>query len=281
MIDYAVEQGFLLPEIRSRLNETMQRFGLEPRNERHGDDSGTIGKDVFAIRREFQSILQRDDIKMTDKHELTREFYQMCSWFFAGHTRDEMHRFGERVLLETGYGANYFSQSRELINQLSAAGIQTMIISATFQPIVEVAARFFGVPDWAVVGMNLETDKQGKYTTTIKEPVTFREGKVTAANELISRHIERTGVAVYQQTWRPLLAMGDSPAKTDEHLLSMAHVAVAVEPQTPKDADIAKEWFTRGRPGFFLEYESTIGGELANRFSSRRSKQVLPQDSFL
>ena len=280
-LDYAIEHNFFLPVIRPRLNGMLALFGLTSAASESPESPQALARDIKAIKQAYEQWLKAPGVPHDERVQITKSFYEMCSWIFAGHTRDEMHAFTRAVLTETGFGANYFDYARDAVSALRECGIETMLVSATLQPIVEEAARFLGIEAEQVMGINLETDEEGHYLPCLRAPVTFREGKVDAARILMARYLAKRGMPGYPADYRPYLAMGDSPSKTDEQLLAMAEVAIVVEPQTPHDAEIARDLFTAGRRGFFVDYEGTITGEKANRFNRSLNEQRLPQGNFL
>jgi len=270
IFEYGVASGFFLETVRPQIEEMLRFFELTP------NPGDSVGEEFLRILAEFRVWSHDSSIDSSQKDEGTRAVYRMLSWIYAGHTREEVHAFAERAFRAIGYEEMHLQGARQIVSALAAKGISTAIISVKFQPILEVAARYFGVPEDAVVGMNLEIDSSGRYTTTIKEPMTFREGKDSAARELLTRYA--TGKA---SGARPLFAMGDSPAKSDQQMLEMAHIALYAEPQTPRDAEYARASIAKGRRGLILDYEATIGGEEVSLFDRFREVQSSPQGRFL
>lgn len=137
-------------------------------------------------------------------------------------------------------------------------------------------APHFGVPESAVVGMNLEVDSAGRFTTQIRPPMTFREGKDEAARSLLASFRKDRSAAA-----RPLFAMGDSPAKSDQQMLEMAHVALFAEPQTAHDSEYARELIHQGRRALIVDYESTVEGGPVTLFNRHLETQMGPKGRFL
>lgn len=279
-IEYGASRGFFSPVIRPRLNQMMDLFGVAARSSSETDTGFTIGEDILKVKAAFQQWLRRP-VLVAERHATTRAFYEMCAWIFAGHTRQAVGEFAEELLERTGYRANYYRGASELLSVLRSLGIETMIVSATIQPVVEVGSRYFGIPARYVRGMNLKVDDDGRFLPVLDEPVTFREGKVDAAYLLMKRYMDAYGDARPVRSLRPLFAMGDSPSKSDQQLLEIAEIAIAVEPQTPGDAESARSQISAGRPGFILDFESTIAGERAEKFVRQRDVQVEPAGKYL
>jgi len=85
----------------------------------------------------------------------------------------------------------------KLVAALRAVGIESWIVSATHQWIVETVAPLYEIPADHVIGMRLELC-DGTLTTQVIKPVTVKEGKVKAIQTYI------------HPTARPLLVAGDS-----------------------------------------------------------------------
>lgn len=270
IFEYGIASGFFLESVRSKINETLEFFSISPQ------PSDSVGEEFSRILKTFRAWSQDSDISPEHKEEGTRLIYKMLSWIYAGHTREEVHAFAEKAFRAIGYDQLYLQGAEELVRQLSRKGIATAIVSVKFQPILEVAARHFGIPDSAVAGMNLELDESGRFTTEIKPPITFREGKDAAARNLLVPF--RRGRA---EEARPLFAMGDSPAKSDQQMLEMAHIALFTEPQTPRDAEYARAQIVAGRRAIIVDYETTVDGEAMTLFDRSTETQTGPKGRFL
>jgi phosphoserine phosphatase len=270
IFEYGASSGFFLEDVRPQILDMLKFFSLEPIP---GD---SVGEEFLRILATFRTWSQEKGLEPDLKEEGTRKVYKMLSWIYAGHTRDEVHAFAERAFRAIDYDDYYLQGARELVNELTKLGVSTAIISVKFQPILEVAARYFSLPSSSVVGMNLEVDQNGRFTTEIKQPMTFREGKDLAARGLLQQYM--VGKA---SNARPLLAMGDSPAKSDQQMLEMAHIALYAEPQTSSDAEYARGQISKGRRALIVDYQNTVGGESVTLFDRSLEVQSGPQGRFL
>ncbi len=270
IFEYGAEVGFFLPAVRSKLDQMLEYFAL-PSIPESGE-----GQDFLRVLRAFREWSSNNDLSAKAKEEGTQRVYEMLSWIYAGHTKDEVKQFAHRAFEAIGYEGLYFDGSKKLVDTLRDKGIETLVISVKFQPILEAAVEYFGISPNMVAGMNLESDAAGRYTTTIKPPVTFRQGKIAAAENLLAQF--RNGRSVGA---RALFAMGDSPSKSDQQLLEMAHVALATEPQTPKDAEYMREIIQGGRRALIVDYEHTNNGEAVGSFDRTKETQEPPKEKFL
>lgn len=103
-------------------------------------------------------------------------------------------------------------QIASLIARLRQAGYDVWVVSASPQPLVEVAAAAYGVPADRVIGTRVAL-RDGKLTGEVIPPVPYREGKSAAIRKYIGR--------------RPVLVLGDS--WTDFEMLTWAEHGVLLE----------------------------------------------------
>jgi len=112
----------------------------------------------------------------------------------------------------TSSGIRIYDEIRELMFELRRNGFEVYIVTAGPQWVVAGAARHFAVASEYVIGMRTKI-KDGKLTSEIDPPPTFKEGKVQAIQKYI-------GV-------QPVLVLGDS--WTDADMLSYAKHAVLID----------------------------------------------------
>ena len=154
--------------------------------------------------------------------------------FYAGYTPDEVRSMAEGVMLSqlekplgsepikagpddqapaiTSTGIRIHDEIRNLIHLLKKRGFDVWIISAGPEWVVEGAAKSFGVEPDRVIGMRAKL-KDGKLTSEIEPPPTFRQGKVEAIKQFIGK--------------KPLLAVGDS--WTDAEMLEYVEHALLID----------------------------------------------------
>lgn len=154
--------------------------------------------------------------------------------FYAGYTPEEIRNMAKEVTkreLEkplgsepikagpddtapaiTSTGIRIHKEVQSLIALLQKKGFQVWIISAGPEWVVEGAALQFGVKPDRVIGMRAKL-KDGKLTSEIEPPPTFRKGKVEAIEKFIGK--------------KPLLAVGDS--WTDAEMLEYVEHALLID----------------------------------------------------
>lgn len=154
--------------------------------------------------------------------------------FYAGYTPDEVRGMAEGVMeaeLEkplgsepikagpedqapaiTSTGIRIHKELKNLIALLQKRGFDVWIISAGPEWVVEGAAKPLGVKPDRVIGMRAKL-VEGKLTSEIEPPPTFRQGKVEAIEKFIGK--------------KPVLAVGDS--WTDAEMLEYAGQALLID----------------------------------------------------
>jgi len=154
--------------------------------------------------------------------------------FYAGYTPDEVRGMAEGVMEAqlkkpmgsepikagpndqapaiTSTGIRIHPEIKNLISLLEKRGFDVWIISAGPEWVVEGAAKSFGVKPDRVIGMRAKLE-EGKLTSQIEPPPTFRQGKVKAIEKFIGK--------------KPLLAVGDS--WTDAEMLEYAAHALLID----------------------------------------------------
>lgn len=127
---------------------------------------------------------------------------------------DIMKRFHDEVL-----APRYRPRALEEVRRCHEEGLVVLLVSATFEPIAEVAARTMGVDGFAATKM--ERDGNGSYTGRVDGPVVAGAEKYRAVVRWCDEHL---GAG----RWRLVRAYGDH--HTDVDLLSRADNAFAVCP---------------------------------------------------
>jgi phosphoserine phosphatase len=154
--------------------------------------------------------------------------------FYAGYTPEEIRSMAEEVMTSelgkplgsepikagpedeapaiTSTGIRIHKEMQSLIALLQKKGFQVWIISAGPEWVVEGAAKHFRVKPDRVIGMRAKL-QDGKLTSQIEPPPTFRQGKVDAIEKYIGK--------------KPLLAVGDS--WTDAEMLEYVQHALLID----------------------------------------------------
>lgn len=81
------------------------------------------------------------------------------------------------------HGARIFSPQKQMIQWLQEQDIEVFIVTASIQWAVEPAGEKVGIPFENVIGIQTQTDSQGRVTSEQKGVITWREGKAKALLE--------------------------------------------------------------------------------------------------
>ncbi len=257
-----LRRGLARPVIRQKLDALLELFGLT---------SGDQALPDRAVNGDAQRVLAAYERWAADHAtydpktlETIEQVYAFYSWVFAGHSVRELQDLADEVFRDKKIYSSIFEGSREIIRTLEGKGIRTIIISATADFLVKLFAEPLGLDRALIQGMPIFVDSSGIVGMELAAPATFREGKVVAARRIMAAQLGLPQEVV--ETLNPLMAMGDSPAKTDQQLLMMAKVSVITEPQTPADVREAILWELGRRKVVLLDYQRTVDGRPADRF---------------
>lgn len=121
-------------------------------------------------------------------------------------------------------GIRYRTSVVDLIKQLKSEGFDIWVASASPQPMVEAAAATVGIAADHVLAVRTKI-VDGRLTGEVVEPVTYRQGKVSAIMAAIGRH--------------PDLAVGD--AWTDFEMMKTAKVGILIDKGDRELAESAKK----------------------------------------
>ena len=113
----------------------------------------------------------------------------------------------------------YRDEARAAIEQAKSEGCVTLLVSATFLPIAEEAAKTFGID--GVIATEMEKDADGAYTGRVDDNVIAGEEKLKAATKWADEHLG-------PNSWVIAYAYGDH--HSDRALLSAANQPFAVSP---------------------------------------------------
>jgi phosphatidylglycerophosphatase C len=141
---------------------------------------------------------------------------EIMTWCFAGWTREEMSAFSNDVVDRNGLAGRLHREVHAVIERARAAGIVTILVSASPFAVVHQAGRRIGFDETHLVAA-LPRYEAGRMLAAVESPIPYGPGKVTRLCELIGRE-------------RPLYAaFGDNAF--DVALLAGAIVPVAVRPK--------------------------------------------------
>ncbi len=141
---------------------------------------------------------------------------EIMTWCFAGWTREEMSAFSNDVVDRNDLAGRLHREVHVVIERARAAGMVTILVSASPFAIVHQAGRRVGFDETQLVAA-LPRYEAGRMLADVERPIPYGPGKVTRLCELIGRD-------------RPLYAaFGDNAF--DVALLAGAIVPVAVRPK--------------------------------------------------
>jgi phosphatidylglycerophosphatase C len=142
--------------------------------------------------------------------------YELMTWCFAGWTRARVQGFARDVVARGGLDARLHGEVLDVLERARAAGMETMLVSASpFSVVVEAGALAGFAPEQVVAALpRFEGDVM---LPEVERPIPYGPGKVARLLERIGRG--RTLCA----------AFGDNAF--DVALLSSARIGVAVRPK--------------------------------------------------
>jgi phosphoserine phosphatase len=150
---------------------------------------------------------------------------EVMTWCFAGWTRDEVSAFASGVIERGGLLNRLHEEVHEVIERARAAGIVTILVSASPIAVVHQAGLRVGFDEAHLVAARPRYDGD-RMLADVEAPIPYGPGKMTRLRELVGRD-------------RPLYAaFGDNAF--DVPLLAGAGVPVAVRPK-PRLRDRAAE----------------------------------------
>jgi phosphatidylglycerophosphatase C len=149
---------------------------------------------------------------------------ELMTWCFAGWTRARVQHFARDVVERVGLPARLHREVLHVLERARAAGIETVLVSASPVAVVLEAGGAVGFDEAHVVAAHPRFDAD-VMRAEVERPIPYGAGKVSRLHERIG---DRTLYA----------AFGDNAF--DVALLSSARVPVAVRPK-PKLRDRAHE----------------------------------------
>jgi phosphatidylglycerophosphatase C len=139
---------------------------------------------------------------------------EMMVWCFAGWTPSEWLDFAKHTFETRGLAAHYYASIRPIVDWALGSGTRCFVISASPEPIVQVAVAPLGIASERVIAGRARVRE--RIEPALASPLPWAEGKVNS------------GRAVFGDApW--LAAFGDSAF--DVAMLQAASVPVAVRPR--------------------------------------------------
>jgi phosphoserine phosphatase len=140
---------------------------------------------------------------------------ELMAWCFAGWRRERVQAFARDVIDSVGLEARLHGEVLRVLEQVRAAGVETLLVSASPLAVVLEAGARVGFDEARVVAARPCFDRD-TMLPEVERPIPYGDGKVTRLRERIG------GRVLYA-------AFGDNVF--DVALLSSARVGVAVRPK--------------------------------------------------
>ncbi len=141
---------------------------------------------------------------------------ELMTWCFAGWTREEVRAFSSDVIERGGLLTRLHREVHVVIERARAAGIATILVSASPIAVVHQAGLRIGFDEAHLVAARPRYDGE-RMVADVEAPIPYGPGKVTRLRELVGRD---------RQLYA---AFGDNAF--DVALLAGAQVPVAVRPK--------------------------------------------------
>ena len=149
------------------------------------------------------------------------------------YSKEELAKFNREFMAE--YIIPHISpMQRMLVQSHQMADDETLVISSTNEFIITPICHLFGITN--IIGTQLETGTDGRYTGNYIGTPSFREGKINRLNQWLAERGET--LESYGKTYFY------SDSKNDLPLLSLVNEPVAVNP----DAELEQEAKEKGWP---------------------------------
>ncbi len=150
---------------------------------------------------------------------------------FEGMAKDEvdayLRDFYDNVIADQG---RFRPQADAAMRNLHARGVEVLVVSATFEPIIERAQELH--PFDGFIATKMEVDEEGRYTTRVDGACIEGQEKVNAIRAYAD---ERYG----EGNWELVAAFGDH--HSDAPLLSAAREGFAVCPDNPLEREARRQ----------------------------------------
>lgn len=146
-----------------------------------GDDVGEAFLRWLIAHRKLINVDYHQDIYAQYEAKLEQDRESAYVWavsIMAGLPEEKIKQWAADFF-KTHFVKRIYTPQKELISQLQQKNIPVWIVSASNKWIVEAGAVWLGIPATQVIGIDLVVE-QGVLTNTVKKPVTYREGKITA-----------------------------------------------------------------------------------------------------
>lgn len=189
-------------------DEARDALALEARG--HGIDES--GSPSVLARRLF-------DAYIAGKYP-ERSVCAAMTWCYAGFTRGELAELIERAFEEKQLASRVTRELEPVFEFARSAGLRTVLVSASPEPVVELAARLWGIGPGDVAAARPACEGT-RILPRLEQPVPYAEAKLSALSALVPNA-------------ELLASFGDNIF--DAELLGAARLGVAVRPKPALEA---------------------------------------------
>ena len=214
--------------------------------------------EILTVYLDAKTTQGKDAWRGSWNHRWMEPSYAWAAQLYAGYRPETLHAFVEDVITEqlsqpigttqqvgsraglAGYIRAYVPM-RTLLQDLSAAGVEVWVVSASPQPVVETFAKRLGVPSGRVVGIRQLAKPDGTLRYRLEgcgpaldgrdEVITYMDGKRCWVNKAIFGDASPAAIEPSEKN-RPVLAAGD--ADTDVTFLQDARFRVVIDRNKPE-----------------------------------------------
>jgi len=180
-----------------------------------------------------QYLIKKGIVDAAETEAQNEKFYQDYLAPLARFSKEELAEFHREFMAE--YIVPHISpMQRMLVQSHQMAGDEMLVISSTNEFIITPICHLFGIHN--VIGTQLETGEDGRYTGNYVGTPSLKEGKITRLNQWLAERGETF------ESYGKVYFYSDS--KNDLPLLRIVDEPVAVNP----DAELEKEAKAKGWP---------------------------------
>lgn len=256
---YFTANKLVKPELRNEIDRLMQIMDLEFRPEAQSEIDLGVNQDLDRVLERHKQWSHQLSYDVEQYVKATWEIYPIYSLLYAGHKiqylREIFSEIAKPELLP-----KYFESSEDLIESLKIFGVEPAIISASPDFLVKELVQPLTINNHYATGVRIKTDIDSTIGSELDGQLTFREGKVTRAQELFADYLDVETSAT--RNLKPLLAFGDAPSMTDQQMIESAVISVIIEPRTQTDREHAYSLAASGKIVFLINAEKTVSGDL-------------------
>jgi phosphatidylglycerophosphatase C len=192
----AIQSRLLREEARPALEQSAVSNGLASR-----PSASELAGDIFAAYRQGRFP--------------EREAWEIMTWCYAGFTPGEVADHARATVQDRNLAGRIQREIEPIMDWARGSGVRTLVVSASPESVVRVAAELWGFTATDVVGAT-PAIADGRFLARLQGVFPYGAGKVTLGRELLG-----------PLEW--LASFGDGTS--DLHMLETAKLGVAVRPK--------------------------------------------------